>query len=513
MSQGRGRQQGQEVLLKPGEELVTTTDLKGIITYSNDAFCRVSGYSREELIGQPHNLIRHSDMPAAAFGDLWRKLRAGQPWRGVVKNRSKDGGYYWVDAYVTPLYQDGTIVGYQSVRRRPDDALKQRAASLYRQANQFSLNGLIRKGRLSIWLLGTLLTVFATLFWFSPIALLPLLAIALLTLLLFSEQIWVLPRLVKKLQREYDSELCRAVYAGSDQSSVVDYHLQMKDARIATVLGRTRDAAGQLQDISSSLASSVAEMEAGASKQQQEIEQIATAINEMASTIEEVASSTQQTSYQTQSVVSDCDQVVSASRANRAEIRQLADSVAQGREQATALSAKVDDVQNVMGEIQSIAEQTNLLALNAAIEAARAGTYGRGFAVVADEVRNLSARTAEITDLSQRHMSEVRDALQALVSQSQQGFEQSENCLQAAQESEQSVERITRAIHDIADLSTQIATAAEQQHLVANEIGSSVEQINQVAEAGVNNTRGVHKDTLNLNDSVLGLRDLSATFG
>jgi len=507
------RGSGQETLLQAGEELVTTTDLKGIITYSNDAFCRVSGYSREELLGQPHNLIRHRDMPSAAFGDLWRKLRAEQPWRGVVKNRTKEGGYYWVDAYVTPLYERGNIVGYQSVRRRPDDRVKRRAAKLYAQENRFSLRKVIRHTKLPLWLAAMLVAVAGTISFLDIYALLPLLLVMLLTVVLFHEELLSLPRLIRNLEREYDSALCRAVYVGSDQSSVVSYHLQMKDARIATVLGRTRDSASQLQTIAESLTTSVESLENGASKQRQEIEQIATAIHEMASTIEEVAHSTQNTSGQTKLVVEECEQVLSASQSNCREITALADNVTQASDQAQALSGKVDDVQSVMGEIQSIAEQTNLLALNAAIEAARAGSYGRGFAVVADEVRNLSARTAEITDLSQRHMSEVREALQLLVSQSQDGYQQSQQCLETARQSEQGVERITSSINNIADLSTQIAAASEQQSLVANEIGKGVEMLNDVADASVTSTRSVHEDACNLSSRVHGLRDLSATFG
>ncbi|TXD80238.1 PAS domain-containing protein, partial [Mitsuaria sp. TWR114] len=90
-----------------GRALVSTTDLKGRILHCNDVFVAVSGFSREELIGRPHNLIRHPDMPAEAFRDLWATVRAGRPWSGLVKNRRKDGDHYWVMANVTPLLRDG----------------------------------------------------------------------------------------------------------------------------------------------------------------------------------------------------------------------------------------------------------------------------------------------------------------------------------------------------------------------------------------------------------------------
>ena len=100
----------EEVTFSAEQELVSTTDLRGVITYANPAFCQVAGFTAEELIGKNHNLVRHPDMPAAAFADLWQKLKQGQSWRGLVKNRCKDGRYYWVDAFVTPIYQQQKLV-------------------------------------------------------------------------------------------------------------------------------------------------------------------------------------------------------------------------------------------------------------------------------------------------------------------------------------------------------------------------------------------------------------------
>ena len=119
--------QDSEVEFPADVQLVSTTDLRGVITYANPAFCRIAGYHVDELVGHNHNLVRHPDMPKAAFADLWDRLKEGNPWRGMVKNRCKDGRYYWVDAYVTPIYEHGKISGYQSVRCKPDPQLKQAA--------------------------------------------------------------------------------------------------------------------------------------------------------------------------------------------------------------------------------------------------------------------------------------------------------------------------------------------------------------------------------------------------
>lgn len=124
-----------EVTYDKSEQLVSTTDLRGVITYANKIFCQVAGYSLDELVGKNHNIVRHPDMPKAAFEDLWSKMKAGQSWRGMVKNRCKDGSYYWVDAYVTPLYENSKHIGYQSVRIRPSNELKTKAEDVYKRIN------------------------------------------------------------------------------------------------------------------------------------------------------------------------------------------------------------------------------------------------------------------------------------------------------------------------------------------------------------------------------------------
>lgn len=113
------------------ETLVSVTDTKGHITYCNPAFLEVSGFAEAELLGQAHNIIRHPDMPSAAFFDLWATIRAGQPWTGIVKNRRKDGDFYWVQANVTPLRAGDEIAGYLSVRTQTQaDSLGVTAAAV-----------------------------------------------------------------------------------------------------------------------------------------------------------------------------------------------------------------------------------------------------------------------------------------------------------------------------------------------------------------------------------------------
>ena len=120
-----------EYVLPEGEVIVTRTDLKGRITYANDAFVRSSGFTRDELLGKAHNIVRHPDMPPAAFQDLWDTIKTGQPWSALVKNRRKEGGFYWVRANVSPIVEEGRIVGYTSVRTKPEHAEIEGAGALY----------------------------------------------------------------------------------------------------------------------------------------------------------------------------------------------------------------------------------------------------------------------------------------------------------------------------------------------------------------------------------------------
>jgi PAS domain S-box-containing protein len=120
--------------LQEGAFIVSTTDLRGVITYVNEEFIRISGFTPEELIGQPHNLVRHPDMPPAAFEDLWRTVKTGQPWQGMVKNRCKNGDFYWVDASVTPIEEKGSVIGFVSIRSKPSPTQIAEAELMYTRA-------------------------------------------------------------------------------------------------------------------------------------------------------------------------------------------------------------------------------------------------------------------------------------------------------------------------------------------------------------------------------------------
>jgi len=122
-----------EVPFPEGRLIVSRTDLAGIITHANDAFVEMSGYTHEELMGAPHHILRHPDMPKIAFKGLWDDMAAGKKWHGYVKNLRKDGAYYWVYATAVPNVRNGVIVGYTSVRRKPSRTRINELIPLYQQ--------------------------------------------------------------------------------------------------------------------------------------------------------------------------------------------------------------------------------------------------------------------------------------------------------------------------------------------------------------------------------------------
>jgi len=125
-----------EQKLNEGDVLISTTNIKGTITYCNDTFVAISGFSEKELIGKNHNIVRHPDMPIAAFKNLWETVQAGKTWTGLVKNRCKNGDYYWVKANVSPEYKDGKITSYLSARNKPSREEIAAAEKLYKKINQ-----------------------------------------------------------------------------------------------------------------------------------------------------------------------------------------------------------------------------------------------------------------------------------------------------------------------------------------------------------------------------------------
>ncbi len=399
---------GIEHPLRDGQSLVSKTDTKGKITYCNPAFIEISGYTREELLGQPHNLVRHPDMPAEAFADLWTTLKEGRPWTGLVKNRSKNGDFYWVLANITPIIEDGRTVGYMSVRTKPGREQVAAAAAMYQRFSQGKAEGLtvhrgavVRTG-LALRLRALRDAPLGTRIGVAMGALAALLAVAAVggqggwlswlaaAGVVLDLAVW------RMLAVSVAAPLGQAIgaankLAGGDLSATIDVSaggdmgqlqaaLRQVGLNLRAIIGDVRTNVDAIETATREIAIGNHDLAERTAAQAASLEETASSMLQFAVTVGE----------NTDSALRADECVVAAA----AVAGQSGQAVARVGDTMGQISESAKKIVDIIGLIDGIAFQTNILALNAAVEAARAGEQGRGFAVVAGEVRNLAQRSA-----------------------------------------------------------------------------------------------------------------------
>lgn len=503
--------------------ILSTTDVKGAISYVNEDFIDISGFTVDELIGKNHNVVRHPEMPPAAFEDLWSTVKSQRSWMGIVKNRCKNGDHYWVSAYVTPIVRDGEIVEYQSIRSKPEREDVARAENLYSKLMAGSIPRAIKKRALGL-MTKLLLAIGGSL-------LLGLLAGALFTDLEAASALTVLGvsfaaavgatvvllkplnQVVARARAISDNLIAQHVYTGrSDDIGQLLYTIRHLEAESGGLIGRMADSAKQLTGNAGKVVDTVTGTTHGVQQQYTETDQVATAVNEMSASIQEVASNAQQTAESAHAASNEARHGRQVVNETMSTIRSLADEIEQASAVIRKLEEDSNEISTIVDVIQAISEQTNLLALNAAIEAARAGEQGRGFAVVADEVRTLAGRTHDATDEIKAMIDKLQSGSRGAVSAMEHSREQTSLTVEQGSNAVSSLEAISGAIDTINDMSSQIATAVEEQSAVADEINRSIMTIRDIAERTLEGAEHSEQASTEMIEMSEGLNELAGSF-
>jgi len=465
--------------LSPDDYLISRTDLKGRITFANRAFVETSGFSSAELLGAPHNLVRHPDMPPEAFADLWTSIQAGKSWVGIVKNRRKDGDHYWVQATVTPTRVAGRIIGYTSVRSMASRDQIDAAEAAYKRFREHRAAGLairdgavVRTGVAGFFGRLTRLNLRRRILW-AQVAGLAWFLLALAGVHWMSAdaaaQMW--PWLWGTFALAVISSMASAAMLVSrvekPVGEMLDFALRMGAGDLTTTFEhKAGDEVGALaramRTMQRSLLSVVHDIQEGMTSISTATHQVAAGNNDLSQRTEQQAASLEETA-------SSMEQLTGTVRQNADNARQATGLAANASETAVRGGEAVGRVVQTMNEIneashkivdiigviEGIAFQTNILALNAAVEAARAGEQGRGFAVVAGEVRSLAQRSANAAK-------EIKGLIGNTVSRVENGAAQVGEAGATMDEIVQAVKRVTDIMGDISSASAEQSAGIEQ---------------------------------------------------
>lgn len=495
-----------EIPLQSNSRLITTTDLNGDITFVNDEFVEISGYTRKELIGQHHNIIRHPDMPKQAFADMWANIKAGRSWKGIVKNKCKNGDYYWVDAYVTPIVKEGQIVEYQSVRMMPSSDAVKRAQEEYRklrlgkkakgeQAWLLPWNtrvGLLSQSGIGLALIGLALGVDINFLALCCV-------VSLVNGALMYRHLSPIKRLITQFGHHRSNKVLTYIYTGmqSDLASV-EYAMRHQTSESQAILARFINSSYFIGRTKTRSDSFVAIAHEAVLAQGKDVEEISTAMGCMLESQQEVAAlaaSTSAASEQSrESTINGRQQLEEMT----GSIHSLAHSLEEAKITISALADRSDSVSKVVDVITDIADQINLLALNAAIEAARAGESGRGFAVVAQEVRNLASQTRQATQDIRGIILSFTTETQQCVTTIESGVDASEKTVVLAKYTDEAFEKILKSVNHINELTIKVDGATQEQSTISDQVRLQMHQLEESARQAVesNESAKEHADKL-----------------
>lgn len=465
------------------QTLISITDLKGRITYCNANFITVSGFAAPELLGQPHNIVRHPDMPEETFRDMWETIQTGLPWSALVKNRRKNGDYYWVRANVTPVRDGDRTVGFLSVRTRATDDEIDTAETLYgvmrresaagRRVHVLHRGALMRRtlfARLSRWLRPGLRGQFvvaslavAAIPCLVVLAGLPLWAAAAaggavalcMALLLIHLTLGPLKQVVAVANLMAGGDLTRRVaVTGTGEVAQIQLALAQLSVSVRTVVHDVRQEVGNLLSGTQDIANGNKDMSKRTESQAHSLEQTAATMAQIHGTIQQTSELAHQSAERARRMAATVERGNGAVQGVVSTMHTIEES-----------SRRIQDIIHV---IEAVAFQTNILALNAAVEAARAGDHGKGFAVVASEVRALAQRTADAAK-------EVRSLIEESSQRVTEGGLRADDALSRMQE-------VTSAVGDVSAMLEQISLASQEQTVGVGQVNHAVAGLDAITQ-------------------------------
>ncbi len=490
----------QENPVRDSDVIISRTDLKGRIVYVSPDFARLSEFAPEDMIGKAHNIVRHPDVPPAVFADLWETIKAGNAWRGIVKNRASSGNFYWVEAMVTPVHENGAITGYMSVRRRAGEAEIRRWEALYRKA--------WRRDRLEQSRFRRILERFVPILTGTAAAIRRIEGA--LGLLLRGDLIG----LRDAHEQKGAGFLFRRIYDSVNSLSV----------SLWGILFQVRTQNEAQQDLARRLADSAERMSDNASSQAAAAEEISSAVEQLTASFEVTGNNVNKQKEDIKLIAGDSrDLAAGLGRARESAgglagvSKQCSDlagdserKVGQAIQSMKEIRNSSEEIGNIIDIIRDISERINLLSLNAAIEAARAGEQGRGFAVVADEISRLADQTAH-------SVKEIGNYVNATVVSVTDGTAEVERAVDGIREVGDSVRRMEVGVTEIAGIveeegrrSERIEAFVNSANQFAVDLTRAVDEERRSAREIADSIMSLSNDTQAISDEALEIKTIGA---
>ena len=496
------------------EQLISVTDLQGNFTYVNDDFCSQLGYEKDVLLTKSNQSLIDSVMPSSVLTELTNTLNQGFSWQGIMPMRDANNNTVWLDTFITPQYHDGKIVGFQAIRRKASEQVKQNAIKVYQSINEDKTAATFELTKNHKFIFLVVISILAQIYIYSQLGLWASIGaaiIAITPIIIFWHDIIPTAQQAQRMQNVYDS-VSRQIYFGKGTSSVFEFNFSMLKVKIKAILDRTLDAAKPIQAILAKVLNGVQLTRENLNTQKEEVIQLSDAMSQMSASTSEIAENTETAASELNNISKQCEEAQQGIFNTTTQIKQLAKEVEGASASAAQLTESANNVGNLMEDIQSIADQTNLLALNAAIEAARAGEHGRGFSVVAEEVRNLSSRTQDSAEEIHQRLSIMLSTIADWVELMNTNKTEAETCVQTAELSNEKIALVVNNVNEVSSASEQIATAAEEQSCVSQEIDEHIERIKTSTEDTWSQADMVADEMKKLQESVEDISNLAATF-